>query len=166
MCWLGYVQGVASGIGCASLDDLRDASKPTIVRVKKTDQVKTMRHRLEEIDGIREFEEDDFLFWAYNNYPPSSQEEVTFQMVRLEEALRRARAAGYEVEEIRDPSILIVPAPRPPDDEKTTFIRADFKECDTCRSKPGSPTLCADCLERRELWFLAERNGLLPKSKK
>lgn len=25
----------------------------------------------------------------------------------------------------------------------------DFRECDSCRAKPGAPTLCADCLQRR-----------------
>jgi hypothetical protein len=28
---------------------------------------------------------------------------------------------------------------------------AAFRECDACASKPGSPTLCGPCLERRAL---------------
>jgi hypothetical protein len=27
----------------------------------------------------------------------------------------------------------------------------EFMECDTCRAKPGSPTLCKGCLHNREL---------------
>lgn len=27
----------------------------------------------------------------------------------------------------------------------------DFKECDTCRAKPGSPELCSGCLHNRDL---------------
>lgn len=29
------------------------------------------------------------------------------------------------------------------------WLGTDYFECDDCRRKPGSPTLCADCLERR-----------------
>jgi hypothetical protein len=42
-------------------------------------------------------------------------------------------------------------APRPEDD-RVSFIRPEFVECPSCRAKPGSPPLCADCLERRELF--------------
>lgn len=28
-------------------------------------------------------------------------------------------------------------------------------KCDSCIKKPGSPPLCRECLERRELWRLA-----------
>lgn len=31
------------------------------------------------------------------------------------------------------------------------FVREEFVECDECRAKPGSPALCRECLERREL---------------
>lgn len=27
-----------------------------------------------------------------------------------------------------------------------------FKECDSCAAKPGTPILCAECLARREIW--------------
>ncbi len=37
------------------------------------------------------------------------------------------------------------------------FTRPDFFLCSTCAGKPGSPVLCIECLERRELWSLAER---------
>jgi hypothetical protein len=29
--------------------------------------------------------------------------------------------------------------------------KIDFIECDTCRAKPGSPTLCWGCLHNRQL---------------
>lgn len=35
--------------------------------------------------------------------------------------------------------------------------REEFVECDTCRAKPGSPSLCRECLERRELFFILDR---------
>lgn len=44
-----------------------------------------------------------------------------------------------------------------------TFIRGSFVECPTCRVKPGSPTLCWECLERREMYSLLEKHKLLPK---
>ena len=31
------------------------------------------------------------------------------------------------------------------------MIELDFKECDTCRTKPGAPTLCAGCLHNRRV---------------
>jgi hypothetical protein len=31
------------------------------------------------------------------------------------------------------------------------MIELDFKECDTCRAKPGAPTLCAGCLHNRRV---------------
>jgi len=31
----------------------------------------------------------------------------------------------------------------------SVFLATNFYECDDCRRKPGSPTLCQDCLERR-----------------
>lgn len=34
------------------------------------------------------------------------------------------------------------------------FVREQFIECPTCRAKPGSPALCPECLERRELHTL------------
>jgi hypothetical protein len=37
-------------------------------------------------------------------------------------------------------------------------IRDEFIECPTCYAKPGSPTLCVECIERRELF--AERAAL------
>lgn len=33
----------------------------------------------------------------------------------------------------------------------STVDKDDFLECDTCRAKPGSPTLCAGCLHNRAL---------------
>ncbi len=33
-------------------------------------------------------------------------------------------------------------------------VRPKFVECPTCVAKPGSPTLCRECLERRELYSL------------
>ena len=40
-------------------------------------------------------------------------------------------------------------------------VRPEFVECSTCRAKPGSPALCRECLERRELYSVVEdlRNG-------
>lgn len=37
------------------------------------------------------------------------------------------------------------------------YTRREFKECPSCAAKPGSPTLCRDCLERRELWEVVDR---------
>jgi hypothetical protein len=37
------------------------------------------------------------------------------------------------------------------------YTREKFVECPTCAAKPGSPPLCRECLERRELWEVAER---------
>ncbi len=37
------------------------------------------------------------------------------------------------------------------------FTRKEFIECETCRAKPGTPSLCIECLERRELHSLAYR---------
>lgn len=31
------------------------------------------------------------------------------------------------------------------------FTRLEFEACPACRSKPGAPALCGECLERREL---------------
>ena len=31
------------------------------------------------------------------------------------------------------------------------FSTLEFRECPTCAAKPGSPSLCKECLERREL---------------
>jgi hypothetical protein len=36
------------------------------------------------------------------------------------------------------------------------FTRKTFVECPGCAAKGGSPVLCAECLERRELWYLVE----------
>lgn len=41
-------------------------------------------------------------------------------------------------------------------------VRAEFVECDTCRAKPGSPALCRECLERRELWYALEELRRMP----
>lgn len=35
------------------------------------------------------------------------------------------------------------------------FTRPEFHLCPSCAAKPGSPNLCVECLERRELWQLA-----------
>lgn len=32
---------------------------------------------------------------------------------------------------------------------RTTLLETEFRECDECRVKPGSPVLCPDCYERR-----------------
>lgn len=29
------------------------------------------------------------------------------------------------------------------------FVKAEFMECDTCRSKPGTPPLCQGCIRNR-----------------
>ena len=34
------------------------------------------------------------------------------------------------------------------------FVRTEFHECPVCSAKPGSPDLCRECLERRELYSL------------
>jgi len=34
--------------------------------------------------------------------------------------------------------------------KKTMGPVSPFQECDTCRAKPGAPTLCAGCLQNRE----------------
>lgn len=31
------------------------------------------------------------------------------------------------------------------------FTRPEFERCPSCAAKPGSPELCRECLERREL---------------
>lgn len=31
------------------------------------------------------------------------------------------------------------------------FVFPEFLECPPCLAKPGSPSLCSECLERREL---------------
>ena len=50
--------------------------------------------------------------------------------------------------------IVLVEADRP-ENEDFSFQHADhvgeFIECDTCREKPGSPTLCQGCLHNREV---------------
>ena len=60
------------------------------------------------------------------------------------------------------PDAVLVPAERPANEAEHTFIRESFIECPNCRARPGSPTLCTECLERRELWYLAEKHKLLP----
>lgn len=37
------------------------------------------------------------------------------------------------------------------------FTRAEFIACPSCAAKPGSPELCRECLERRELHSLVTR---------
>jgi len=37
------------------------------------------------------------------------------------------------------------------------YTRLEFRLCPRCAVKPGSPELCAECLERRELWFLVDK---------
>jgi hypothetical protein len=59
--------------------------------------------------------------------------------------------------------ITIVETARPEDESKHSYIRDRFIECPTCRAKPGGPALCAECLERRELWYLAQKHKLLPR---
>lgn len=38
-----------------------------------------------------------------------------------------------------------------PDDDQIPLANLDFVECDSCRSKPGTPALCASCLHNREV---------------
>ena len=40
---------------------------------------------------------------------------------------------------------------------------SEFIECDTCRAKPGTPTLCAECLRRRAIWSAGEVARVPPK---
>jgi hypothetical protein len=42
------------------------------------------------------------------------------------------------------------------------FVRPEFHECPICITKPGSPTLCRECLERRELYSLLTSKMLCP----
>lgn len=48
------------------------------------------------------------------------------------------------------------------------YVREQFKECPACEAKPGSPSLCHECLERREMYGLLTfarkslYSGLLP----
>ena len=37
------------------------------------------------------------------------------------------------------------------------FVRPEFVLCPRCAAKPGSPELCRECLERRELHDLTRR---------
>lgn len=37
-----------------------------------------------------------------------------------------------------------------------SHVRPDFVECPVCIEKPGSPALCRECLERRELYGLLD----------
>ena len=46
-----------------------------------------------------------------------------------------------------------------PENDRASFIRPEFVECPSCRAKPGSPPLCAECLERRELFGLRAKYG-------
>lgn len=41
-------------------------------------------------------------------------------------------------------------------------VRPEFVECPTCRAKPGSPELCRECLERRELHGVLEELRRMP----
>lgn len=49
---------------------------------------------------------------------------------------------------------MIVEAPRP-DDDKHWFededLPLEFRECDACKAKPGSPVLCDGCLYNRRV---------------
>jgi hypothetical protein len=42
------------------------------------------------------------------------------------------------------------------------WVRHEFKECASCAAKSGSPVLCHECLERRELYGLLEELRRLP----
>lgn len=37
------------------------------------------------------------------------------------------------------------------------YVRYEFVLCPTCAAKPGSPALCRECLERRELRWMHAR---------
>ncbi|GEL75461.1 hypothetical protein MVI01_72450 [Myxococcus virescens] len=80
-------------------------------------------------------------------------EAVHTACTNLENRIRVAfdAAKGGEV-----PSIIVEGAQRPNDDRAPTYIRAEFRECPACAAKPGSPALCPECLERRELFACRE----------
>ena len=40
---------------------------------------------------------------------------------------------------------------------KFVFKKAKFVECAACRAKTGSPTLCSECLERREMYEFIDK---------
>ena len=42
--------------------------------------------------------------------------------------------------------------------QREVKIDSDFKECDTCRTKPGMPLLCDGCLHNRQLISLLKCN--------
>lgn len=81
--------------------------------------------------------------------------------------LRHEEAYHYKIETLlgelaevlkgeSEVKVEIVPSPRPEDEEAQyrDMCQADnlnFEECDTCRVKPGSPTLCRPCLHNRWL---------------
>jgi hypothetical protein len=41
-------------------------------------------------------------------------------------------------------------------------VRPEFVECPTCKAKLGSPALCRECLERRELFGALEALRRMP----
>ena len=42
------------------------------------------------------------------------------------------------------------------------WTRREFEECKTCAAKGGSPALCHECLERRELYGVLEQLRRFP----
>lgn len=78
--------------------------------------------------------------------------------------IRRSRS--FEAKRERKTKLMIgrfelVEADRPEGDQ-VSFIRPEFVECPTCAAKPGTPTLCPECLERRELhgfWKKCQRSS-------
>lgn len=44
------------------------------------------------------------------------------------------------------------------------FVRPKFVECPTCAAKGGTPALCRECLERREMWYVLDAFRRLPVS--
>ncbi len=51
--------------------------------------------------------------------------------------------------------------PGDPDEDK----HGQFRECDTCRAKPGSPALCPSCLARRAAWSERKRRDVKPENR-
>jgi hypothetical protein len=60
------------------------------------------------------------------------------------------QALDVPIAPLREARVAVVESPRP----------VDFEECDECAAKPGTPTLCAECLWRRATHGLPLRPAL------